>query len=637
MKKCKILYFTRNQSHATAFEERMRSMLSGLQKDYLERTYNEDEEFLAEQAKSSMFYEVVILDSLVISSNTEGNESSQENDLGGYLASYDGRLSELYIIIDYVSFCKGENKGKNYSLASSFKIRELILKYPEVNFSFDEHLTHKYHINASFVDFLITTNNLKYTDFVEAVYTKEAFENFTKNNNLSVKELINIDLHSFDIDDKDSILKLCYYNDNLFDASNLRFALKAQKYHNLVVAKPNFARVQLSRASHLALVVEEERSQNLFNCYSAYASGYRCLPVTTASGLIWSNNGFSPQIVLRDYDLQFPDESGNEEIHQVRGWRCTRKSERIPWECTLDNNNKYWKNLIHYEQIGSEMQIVSPATPVLKSGLEGVYYISKGVLGLEINMTGPFGRQKNNKYRLRIPGTEKPISGIYASLVPMFKDVYLDATYRKSNSHKDYINTTRKKGNHGVPLDIYYMVKSMVDRAWKYYNEEHRYIHAAILAQEIIEVLNGFHESLLLQAYHILAISENAIAMNAIGGDEEALKKDALFRIKKIDYEIDRILRRPKGKRNGKETGSSNEDRREFKYNILNQIFSDCRKFCQEKEHFSAEDCFISAMAHVNEGFTPCDIWHEFRQIIKEMWKNWEAKRNGLNIDDCYD
>lgn len=630
MKKCKILYFTRNQSHATTFEERMRSILSGLQKDYLKRTYEKDEEFVAEQAKSSLFYEVVILDSLLIPSNEESNDSPQGNDLGGFLASYEGRLSELYIIIDYVSFCG----DKNHSFASSFKIRELILKYPEVNFSFDEHLTHKYHVNVSFVDFLITTDNLKYTDFVEAVYTnKEESRNFAINNNLSVKELINKDLHSFDINEKDSILKLCYYNDNLFDASNLRFALKAQKYHNLVVNKPNFARVQLSRASHLALIVEEERSQNLFNCYSAYASGYRCLPVTTASGLIWSNNGFSPQIVLRDYDLQFPDESGNEEIHQVRGWRCKRDNERIPWECTLDNNNKYWRNLIHYEQIESEMQIKSPATPVLKSGLEGVYYISKGVLGLETNLTGPFGRQKNNEYRLRIPGTEKPISGIYASLVPMFKDVYLNATYRKSNSHKDYIDTTRKKGYHGVPLDIYYMVKSMVDRAWKYYNEEHRYIHAAILAQEIIEVLNGFHESLLLQAYHILAISENAIAMNAIGGDEEALKKDALFRINKIEYEIDRILRRPKGKRNGKETGSSNEDRREFKYNILNQIFSDCRKFCQEKEHFSAEDCFISAMAHVNEGFTPCDIWHEFVRIMKDGWMSWRLKKKGLSID----
>ena len=168
----------------------------------------------------------------------------------------------------------------------------------------------------------------------------------------------------------------------------------------------------------------------------------------------------------------------------------------------------------------------------------------------------------------------------------------------------------------------------MVDRAWKYYYEDKRYIHAAVLAQETIEVLNGFHEALLLKAYHILAVSENAIAMNTIGGDEEALKNDAIFRISKIDYEIERILRRPK------ENGNGNEDRREFKYNILNQIFSDCRKICKEKEHFAAEDCFISAMAHVNEGFTPLDIWHEFMRIIKKSWNNWELKRNGLSIEN---
>lgn len=634
MKRCKILYFSRNQSHASAFENKARSILSGLKKDYLKERYEKDEAFVAAQAKSSLFAEVIILDSLVIRSVEKGTfdeKDTQErqdtsivgrNDLGDYLSSYDGKLSELYVIIDYVSFCE----DKNYSFASSFIIRELILKYPEVNFAFDEHLIHKYNVSGiSFVDFLITTDSLDYADYINAVTSNtEEISAFKANNSLSVRDLINRDIHSFDIDGEDSILRLCYFNDNLFDASNLRFALKAQKYHNLVINKPNFARTQLSRATNLALVVEEERSQNLFNCYSAYASGYRCLPVTTASGLIWSNNHYNPQIILRDYDLQFPDESGDKEIHLVRGWKNKQEGQRIPWRCLLDNSNTYWNNLYSYNSVNS---IDAPITPVYNNSLKGVFYVSKGVPGLSIKLNGPFGKNSKNGLLLRLPGVEKPISGVYTSFLPMFGEVYNKAIYSKKNSARDYIDTTRKKGYHGVPLDIYYLVKSMVDRACQYYSDA-RYIHAAVLAQETIEVLNGFHESLLLKAYHILAISENAIAMNAIGGDEEALKTDAIFRIRKIDYEIERILRRPK------ENGNGDEDRREFKYNILNQIYSDCRKFCKDKEHFSAEDCYISAMAHINEGFTPCDIIHEFIRLIKKCRNSWEAKKNGISIDD---
>lgn len=597
MKKCNIIYFSSNQDHASAFESKARSLLNKLTTDYLTHSFKTEDEFNSAQAKSSLFDEIHILDSYVVSNGME---------LDDFLTSYDGKLSELYVIIDYVSFC-----GKEFpSKANSIKIRELILKYPEVNFSFDEHLVVKEKIpEVSFLDFLLTTEHLSYRDYVDASYLVEE----DKESSFLVKELVNKEMHSFNIDNEDSILRLCYFNDNLFDASNLRFALKAQKYANLVVNKPNFARVQLSRAKNLALIVEEERSQNLFNCYAAYACGYRSLPVTTASGLKWANTCISPQVILRDYDLQFPDEPGDKEIHQIRGWKSKELGERIPWKCTLDVNNVYWKNFYHYDNI------VSPSIPILGSKLNKLYYISKGVEGLVITLKSPYGINRKNNHKLKLPGIEKPVSGIYAKFHSMFKGVYDAATYRRENSKKDYIDTTRKKGYHGVPLDIYYMVKSMVERAKLYYSEK-RYIHAAVLAQEIIEVLNGFHEALLLNAYHILAISENAIAMNTIGGDEKALKEDALFRINKIEYEVERILHRTKEESNG------DEDRKEFMYNILNQIFSDCRKFCKDKEHFAAEDCFISAMACVNEGFTPCDILREFSVIWKKTRDSWAKK-----------
>lgn len=197
------------------------------------------------------------------------------------------------------------------------------------------------------------------------------------------------------------------------------------------------------------------------------------------------------------------------------------------------------------------------------------------------------------------------------------------------------LSTERENHNHGVPLDLYDLAKSMLGRATCYYQHEN-YIKAAVLAGEIMEVLNGFHEALTLQAYHVQAISENAIAMNVIGGSEMALKEDAEFRIKKIKNEIDRILSRSNNedKANSRRFSTLKTvwgrlfhdvraERRELKYNILNQILSDCRKVCKDKEYFGAEDCFISAMAYVNEGFTFWDIWYDFQTLRKRVKKSW--------------
>lgn len=172
-----------------------------------------------------------------------------------------------------------------------------------------------------------------------------------------------------------------------------------------------------------------------------------------------------------------------------------------------------------------------------------------------------------------------------------------------------YIDTSRENHEHGVPLDVYDTVRNMLERAQRYYNSG-KYIRSAIISSEVIEVLNGFHEALMLQAYHILAISENAIAMNTIGGNEEDLSLDANFRISKIASEVERLMDR-KG-----------EDRRKLKYNILNQIFSECRAFCQNKEHFEAENHFISAMAHVNEGYDYDDIFNDISNKVKKWMTN---------------
>lgn len=593
MKKCNIIYLTSSQPHASVFEKKIKEMLVALNDSYLTEKYSENQNFQRARAKSSLFSEIHVLDSYVVSRGVE---------LRHFFDTYDKKLSELYVILDYVSFCEVKEQ---VSRANSAEVCDLIMEYPEVNFAFDEHLVRKYGDGTvSFVDFLITTEEINTEDFAKVVFKNEKEKYITP-----IKSLIKKELHAFDIDAEDAILRLCYFNDNLFDASNLRFALKAQKYHTLVVDQPNFARPQFYRALYLALVVEEERSQSLFNCYAAYAAGYRALPVTTASGLKWANETCRPNIVLRDYDLQFPDEAGNEEIHLIRGWKKKKDGIHNQWECFLNSDNPYWNKIYYYED---------PQNIVLKEPTRvndaSVYYVTKGTTGLQLSISKQSGILPNcNNLKLRLNGIEKPISGIYASLFPMFKVIYNQATYTADNSSGDCINTGRKLGNHGVPLDIYYMVKSMVDRAQKYCYEEKRYIHAAILAQDTIEVLNGFHEALLLQAYKILAISENAIAMNTIGADEDFLKKDSILRIHKIEYEVKRILRRTKGSK------QSLHDRRELEYNILNQIFSECRNFCKDHQHFKAEDCFVSAIGHIQEGYSIPRLKEKIKNGLSEF------------------
>ena len=54
----------------------------------------------------------------------------------------------------------------------------------------------------------------------------------------------------------------------------------------------------------------------------------------------------------------------------------------------------------------------------------------------------------------------------------------------------------------------------------------------------------------------------------------------------------------------------------------------------EEKEHFAAEDCYISAMAHVNEGFTPGDICRELLRFVRKIRKSWNTYKNIFYLDD---
>lgn len=533
-------------------------------------------------------------------------------------------LSHIKIIIDYVSLtCPIGNETIKEGQEA---IRRLILQYPEVFFLFDETGHDDKLYNFDFSDFLLPSCE----DLVNKFLYKE--------------------YHQFNAKESNPFLVFENARSNLFDGSNLRYVIKRYLYGDIKVGKHNFGIIQSSRAKNLALCVEEEDGQSRFNSYSLFSNGYRVLPVLSASELKHFNeihDELKPAIITRDFDLQFDDikqsplSSDINEVDKVRGYKYNE--EQHTWTI-LTEKNAYWNNFVEKYPImfvtkGPEQLSVDAINPSvelrdgektlyvqgIRKPVPGIYtsfqklpYISETaskvftyfnrkwlirreaayrVLHKEyVRLADELKKAENaNGYQQKIDGVIK----LYENIIKMYEDDSpLQYRVRRSTQEKDYIwlhqiyslKTGRANHDHGVPLNVYDMVKKMVDRAKSYY-EDKKYIRASIVSWEAIEVMNGFHEILTLEAYHVYALSDNAIAMSVLGGEEEALTTDTRFRVKKIRADINRLLYRHQ----------DNDERRKFAMNALNQIFSDCRAFCKQKEHFNSEEVFISAMGHLND------------------------------------
>ena len=646
-------------------------------------------------------------------------------------------LGNLYVIIDYLSFFNchlddytDEEQKKNDKIAITDNIKKekifsvsqaseiiakTILQYPEVMFLFDESWQEKKSDEEKEKD------NVDFTDFI-----------FYKGSELICS--IYKKYHQYRVWEDSPFAFINRNWDNIYDGSNLRFAIKRYIYTQLHVNRYNFSAIQDSRANNLALCVEEEHAQNRFNSYALYANGFRVMPISSSHDLKDANNSIfpTPEIIVRDYDLQFPDENPDEKdtnniegvnvkinvVDYIRGvkflsgsdineenWYYNRWHVPVP----MSGNEKkfdYWSYLqdcpIYFISKGaSGIRIVDSVRQYVKDRRKLINKELKQIPEddevhrniIESNLTPIEWKQDSTLYPPKtavflngmseqiIMGMEKPVSGLYlpfhsfdkvllryysfglsefvikrhakrildkcknkkdkmivekylcneykayleTHIVSSWKIKYFIKKYPISQSEESIdidmiidadrrdkfqrwsITTERENHNHGVPLDLYDLAKSMITRAADYYKKE-KYIKSAIISLEAIEVLNGFHEALMLQAYYISATSENAIAMNTIGGSEQELENDTYFRIKKIEHDVDRMLAREK-------------DRHTLKYNILNQIFVDCRKFCQNKEHFDAADAFLNALGHLNEGYDPCDIWEEIKDICQYIRK----------------
>lgn len=520
-------------------------------------------------------------------------------DLVFFLDNYEEDYQSLHVIIDIAAVLDPEKikKQEDVKRTRIKLIRDLIISYPEVQFIFDRRSGD----NHTLTQYIFPKEELpesireKYQDWFKTTATK-VFVKF-------------LELRWDVVESTSKALKDTFYTiicgmDNTFDGTNIRYAIKDWNYLLLRIDK-NYGNIQNSRSVNLALCVEEETNQNMFLSYALYKSGYRVLPVTCAAELKKLNEAVNESkcIIFRDFDLQFEDEG--KAIDLIRGYKfCDKEEVEIErakceeyysegWNSMLKvdslNNikNRYWKDIcdnttVYVTKGPRNSEIVSP----------------KYFVGAEIS---------EDREILKLGGFRKPVSGIYHA----FHEVNeIRRRYDESLQNNMFV-TSREGHDHSTPLDIYDLVNSMLKRAERYYASE-RFRLAALVSSEANEIMNGFHQRLMVKAQYIIAKAENAIAMDVVGGDEAILAADAIFRVEKIRMDVERIYTTDKGVDSAQ------------CINVLNQIFSDCRQYCKDREHFKSEEVFIDAMAKLNDGIdseSPSLFIKEAKEKLKSPQK----------------
>lgn len=520
--------------------------------------------------------------------------NGRPGELSFFMKSHVENYENLYVVV-------GNCPNKKYAHLCA-EIITLILSYPEVNFIFED------------------------TDFVT---------NFLFSQNDSNSSFI----PQFSVVSNIKIVENILWSNNLFDASNLRHECRKRKLKTLKVSSI-YSHKQEQRKDSLALVIDEETEQCLLNSYLLSANGFRCFPITSFCQFkrVFDDRTLEYKLIVRDFDLQFPDEDSTEYWIRING----ETSISLP-SATIDliRGYKYVENQGWYDLTSNEKIEIAEGLHVFDAPSEGYkklcnpYWngknnktitISQGYKNLELSSKLISSPIRDGV--LYLYGISKPLDGIYYPFknFPKIRDTYKDSQL----DIKCDFGRTRDNHDHSIALDLYDIANSIIFRSKVYY-ANNKYILSAILAEDALELLNGYHITLSIQAYHILAISENAIAMNTIGSDEKALEADCFMHVQKIKSDIEWLVK-----------GTDQN-----KKNILNQIFSDCRLFCKEKEHFESEDVFLEAMAELNEG---CQLFpnkdskssinlfiKKHKEFIKDKFDNFIEKVNSYGPESKAD
>lgn len=545
-------------------------------------------------------------------------------------------IDNLYVIVDYLSFYPkivDAGDATEHVKVAADVMRRTILQFPEVDFLFDRSGVDRCEKRLPGVlEFLLNIGD-------EEEKKKEEDETKKKVVEWNVGKEVAIGLHIFNAEYKYPFFfaKLDY--DSLFDGSNLRGAVRDAHYKKLKVAEHNFSRLQESRRCNASWVVDDEPRQSRFNSFVLYASGYRVIPVHTARMLLLLNSTDSeclqPDVVIRDFDLQFPDVSKDDKDYKDKGkdnldstddnniytykdvpkmennlltW-CDKDIKRVDnYKTMIDYVRDYYYDKDNYKwHLSKEGECVEfwrikKQTPVIP-----IFVITNGTSGMIIKGKGAYEKMKTlgeDHEQLAVYGMKKPVSGLYHAFFTRLHDdkgtrVIEDRFEQTRYIEREddyYMDKTRKEHDHGVPADIYDIVREMLSRASFYYKNRH-FVKAAVLSQETIELLNGLHYQMMIKAYEMKCKAENAIAMDVVGADEGQLVLDAILRIKIIRQDVRRLVY-PLYR--DEVSIIKQYERRKKEHQILNHIFSECRTTCRNNEYFDVESVFIREMAHID-------------------------------------
>lgn len=526
------------------------------------------------------------------------------------LISQQKEIDSLYVIIDYLSLFTNSEELED----AANIVRRTILQFPEVDFLFDQSGVPESWISG--VEFVLERSR-------ESALANKIVQGF----------------HIFNKRAPNPFFFASLDYDNLFDGTNLRWAVRRVHYDKLNVKQENFKKLQEQRSKTLAYVIDDEPRQSRFNSFALYASGFRVIPVHTSRMLMLLNDNLEknkdhviasilrPSLIVRDFDLQFPDAREHKDYKKNASARCSYVFENVPLlDCngsiisnqvmvskqeSYDKMIDYIRNYRYHEEDKCHWKMADSEESTCFWGKEmkriATYVITNGHDDMKVSSTKKYQMIHASKDggKMEASGLLKPVSGLYHPFFTALIDNnrkrcveenFIQTRYSESDISSYEIDKRRANHNHGVPIDIYDTVNEMLQRSERYYREQH-FIKSAVLAQETIELLNGFHLQMMIRAYHIKAISENAIAMDVVGADEDKLVLDALLRKEIVKQDVQRMVFPLFKRRSLKEQYR----RRQKEHQILEHIYSDCRKACHENEYFDAESVYISAMAHLDE------------------------------------
>jgi len=544
-------------------------------------------------------------------------------------------IANLILIIDIY-----ESKNK-----TNFKdvIQDIVIQYPEIKILFIS-------FNDDWVSFFpkVEVKNKKEDGNGNQEMTEDGGD---EPSDIKIEIEIEIpSIHSFNPFEKNAFRLAVNGKVNLFDASNLRNYLKRNIFSS-IETHTNYQKLQYSRASNLALTIDEERHQTFFNSYALYKYGYRVIPIITFNELYYYRTNISKikdnlKLIIRDYDLQFEDYDEIENIREESDKKLNKKNildhlrgckvnnnevnesavhTLLNKEncCKVNNNGVNEANLIWDKFEGKNLEIhFVTRIPDLEDNSENedkdkdkenisvVKEFKFNKIQKELNKNGIYIDKENNQVYLR--GINKPVDG--------FQEL-LDIGQVKKRV-EDIIDidffTTKRDGNlgsHSVSPKILHIGEALLHRSEKYF-ENKMYILSALLAQEALEVLNGFHFLVMLNAVYQKAISETYIETESLG--IKNIGEGTKNRFQEIKLEVKRICRNNK----------------EAEKNVLSQIFNDLRHIYKEKEQFDAADDALREFVSLNHKISYDYLSNNFKKFFENakslIWDKLKSIRNNL-------